>query len=71
MIYLNMLENILSTRSYYFSYNHDLTHTLQRIHAQDNNPEYLNASIYERVTIKNIKFSKQEKNKTESKFLFI
>jgi hypothetical protein len=48
-IYVSMLENILNAQSFYFSYNFDITHSLQRIHLQEANQDFLNASIFERA----------------------
>ncbi|CAH1957102.1 unnamed protein product [Acanthoscelides obtectus] len=46
-IYLNMVEHVLSTPFFYFSYTYDITHTIQRLH--DINPDFWQQSIVERA----------------------
>ncbi|KAL0277627.1 UNVERIFIED_CONTAM: hypothetical protein PYX00_004852 [Menopon gallinae] len=45
--YLNMVESVLQTPYFYFSYTYDLTHTLQRL--QHTPPEFLKLSLHERA----------------------
>lgn len=43
-----MIERVLRTQYFYFSYTYDLTHSLQQLN--NTNPEFLFNSIYERVS---------------------
>lgn len=45
--YLSMIEHVLSTPWFYFSYSYDLTHTLQRLH--NTTPEFLQMPLHERA----------------------
>lgn len=45
-LYLNMVEQVLSTPFYYFSYSYDITHSIQRLH--DISPDFWQQSIWER-----------------------
>ncbi|KAF7268605.1 hypothetical protein GWI33_018295 [Rhynchophorus ferrugineus] len=46
-MYLHMVENVLATPGFYFSYSYDLTHSIQRLH--DINPEFWQQSLVERA----------------------
>lgn len=46
-IYVSMLRVVLDTPFFYFSYTHDLTHTLQRLHSMP--PEFLQVGLAERA----------------------
>lgn len=46
-VYLHMVENVLATPGFYFSYSYDLTHSIQRLH--DINPEFWQQSLVERA----------------------
>ncbi|UJR27975.1 hypothetical protein I4U23_009233 [Adineta vaga] len=45
--YLSMIEIVLRTEAFYFSYSYDLTHTLQRLHTSSS--EFLSKSFIERA----------------------
>lgn len=45
--YLNMIELVLSTPYYYFSYSYDITHTIQRLHQIG--PDFYQQSLLERA----------------------
>lgn len=45
--YVNMVELVLGTPNFYFSYTYDLTHTLQRLHGIT--PDFLSQSLLERA----------------------
>lgn len=45
--YVNMIELVLSTPHYYFSYTYDITHTLQRLHTIT--PDFMTQSLLERA----------------------
>ncbi|CAG9764063.1 unnamed protein product [Ceutorhynchus assimilis] len=45
-VYLSMVENVLATPSFYFSYSYDITHSIQRLH--DISPEFWQQSLLER-----------------------
>lgn len=45
--YVNMIELVLSTPYYYFSYTYDITHTLQRLHTIT--PDFMVQSLLERA----------------------
>lgn len=42
-VYISMVESVLATPSFYFSYSYDITHSLQRLH--NTSPEYLKVSL--------------------------
>lgn len=46
-LYLNMIEQVLSTPFHYFSYSYDLTHSIQRLH--DISPDFWLQSLWERA----------------------
>ncbi|KAL1501604.1 hypothetical protein ABEB36_006901 [Hypothenemus hampei] len=46
-VYISMLESVLSTPSFYFSYSYDISHTIQRLH--DISPEFWQQSLFERA----------------------
>ncbi|KAI4468153.1 phosphatidylinositide phosphatase sac1 [Holotrichia oblita] len=46
-VYVNMVENVLCTPYYYFSYSYDITHTMQRLHS--GGPAFQNQSILTRA----------------------
>lgn len=46
-VYLNMVENVLATPGFYFSYSYDITHSIQRLH--DISPEFWQQSLFERA----------------------
>ena len=43
-----MIEYILGSENFYFSYTYDLTHTLQRL--QNTTPEFYSAPLIDRVS---------------------
>lgn len=45
-----MIESVLRTQYFYFSYTYDLTHSLQQL--QNTTPEFMSQSIYERANMK-------------------
>ncbi|XP_018324345.1 phosphatidylinositide phosphatase SAC1 [Agrilus planipennis] len=45
--YVTMVEQVLNTPNFYFSYTYDLSHTMQRLHETD--PTFLNQSLLERA----------------------
>ncbi|XP_066143356.1 phosphatidylinositol-3-phosphatase SAC1 [Euwallacea fornicatus] len=45
--YLSMVEHILATPSFYFSYSYDITHSIQRLH--DISPDFWQQSLLERA----------------------
>ncbi|XP_014270800.1 phosphatidylinositol-3-phosphatase SAC1 [Halyomorpha halys] len=45
--YISMLESILATPHFYFSYSYDLSHTVQRLHSMP--PDFFNTPIYRRA----------------------
>ncbi|KRX75588.1 Nodal modulator 1, partial [Trichinella sp. T6] len=47
IIYVDMLQSVLNTESFYYSTTFDLTHTLQRLH--NTSPEFLTMALYERA----------------------
>ncbi|KRT80353.1 hypothetical protein AMK59_6483 [Oryctes borbonicus] len=46
-VYVNMIENVLSTPYYYFSYSYDITHSMQRLHS--GGPAFRSQSILARA----------------------
>ncbi|KAG5899838.1 hypothetical protein JTB14_012309 [Gonioctena quinquepunctata] len=46
-VYLNMVEQMLSTSFHYFSYDYDITHSIQRLH--DISPDFWQQSLCERA----------------------
>ncbi|KAJ8929754.1 hypothetical protein NQ314_017529 [Rhamnusium bicolor] len=46
-LYLNMVEQVLSTPFHYFSYSYDITHSIQRLH--DISPEFWQQSLWDRA----------------------
>lgn len=45
--YVNMVENVLATPSFYFSYSYDITHSIQRLH--DLTPDFWQQSMLQRA----------------------
>lgn len=46
-LYLNMVEQVLSTPFHYFSYSYDITHSIQRLH--DISPDFWLQSLWDRA----------------------
>lgn len=46
-LYLGMVEQVLSTPFFYFSYSYDITHSIQRLH--DIGPDFWQQSLWERA----------------------
>lgn len=46
-VYLSMVQTVLGTPSFYFSYSYDLSHSIQRLH--DISPEFWQQSLFERA----------------------
>lgn len=46
-VYLSMVQTVLATPSFYFSYSYDLSHSIQRLH--DISPEFWQQSLFERA----------------------
>ena len=44
-----MITTVLKTEYFYFSYTYDITHSLQQLN--NNNPDFLSMSLYQRVNL--------------------
>ena len=48
-VYLNLVDTMLRTDSFYFSFTYDLTHSMQRLH--NTSPDFSSLPLHERVSV--------------------